>query len=381
MKITIVQGAFLPMPPLRGGAVEKVWQGIGQELAARGHQVTHISRRFPGLPDAEKVDGIQHLRVGGHEAPGSLALLKLLDLNYSLKVRRILPEADILVTNTFWLPILVRTRKHGALYVHVARYPRGQFKYYRHAARLQTVSPFLAEAIRERVPECSARIKMITNPLLDNIRLGKDEFDLVPRKPEFLFVGRVHPEKGIDNLLKAYTRYAEGNPSPWKLTVVGPWERHLGGGGDDYFAKVKAQVPDSLKDLVHWAGFTSEPSELRRRLIEAGVFLYPTVAAKGEASPVAPLEAMGCGCPVLVSNLDCFQGLIEEGKTGFVFNHEVSDPSETLAARMKELSLNQTLRDEVARRGWEHAGTLSLSRITDEYEADFKKVLLESSSS
>ena len=53
MKITIVQGAFLPVPPLLGGAVEKCWQALGQEFARRGHQVTHVSRAYGDLPARE----------------------------------------------------------------------------------------------------------------------------------------------------------------------------------------------------------------------------------------------------------------------------------------------------------------------------------------
>ena len=43
MKITIVLGAFFPVPPIMGGAVEKVWFALGQEFARRGHEVVQIS--------------------------------------------------------------------------------------------------------------------------------------------------------------------------------------------------------------------------------------------------------------------------------------------------------------------------------------------------
>ena len=43
MKITILQGAFLPVPPLRG-AIEKAWQALGEAFVRAGHEVTHISR-------------------------------------------------------------------------------------------------------------------------------------------------------------------------------------------------------------------------------------------------------------------------------------------------------------------------------------------------
>jgi hypothetical protein len=48
MRITIVQGAFLPVPPLLGGAVEKMWFGLAPEFVRHGHEVVYISRRFAG---------------------------------------------------------------------------------------------------------------------------------------------------------------------------------------------------------------------------------------------------------------------------------------------------------------------------------------------
>ena len=86
-------------------------------------------------------------RIKGYDVPKSLLMLKWLDLLYSTRIRRILPDADILITHTFWLPILVRSTKYGKLYVHVGRSPKGQMKLYRHAARLQTVSSPIAKRI------------------------------------------------------------------------------------------------------------------------------------------------------------------------------------------------------------------------------------------
>src|SRR5713101_7950881 len=108
MKITIVLGAFFPVPPIMGGAVEKVWFALGQEFARRSHEVVQISRAHPRLARREKIAGVTHIRVPGFAQPRSILWLKFLDLLYSLRVRRVLPEADILVTNTFWLPFLLR---------------------------------------------------------------------------------------------------------------------------------------------------------------------------------------------------------------------------------------------------------------------------------
>ena len=117
MKITIVVGAFLPVPPVMGGAIEKVWFTLAQEFARRGHQVVQVSKLYPGFAREEIVGGIRHLRVRGFDTPRFLWWLKLLDLIYSFRVRPVLPGADILVTNTFWLPILMRDASCGHVYL------------------------------------------------------------------------------------------------------------------------------------------------------------------------------------------------------------------------------------------------------------------------
>lgn len=40
-------GAFLPVPPVMGGAIEKSWLALAQEFVSRNHDVTIISRALP----------------------------------------------------------------------------------------------------------------------------------------------------------------------------------------------------------------------------------------------------------------------------------------------------------------------------------------------
>jgi len=123
MKITTVRGAFLPVPPVMGEGVEKVWYSLSGEIARSGHEVTHISRNYGDLPTLENHAGVSHRRVPSYDMPSSLVRLKLLDLLYSIRVLCPLLPADILVTNTFWAPILAQNiqRRVGCLYVHIAR--------------------------------------------------------------------------------------------------------------------------------------------------------------------------------------------------------------------------------------------------------------------
>ncbi|WP_407678210.1 hypothetical protein [Candidatus Seribacter sulfatis] len=70
MKITILQGAFFPVPAIQGGAIEKAWEVLGQAFVAAGHTVTHISKRHPELPDNEYIGAVHHLRVSGSSFEG-----------------------------------------------------------------------------------------------------------------------------------------------------------------------------------------------------------------------------------------------------------------------------------------------------------------------
>ena len=176
MRITIVQGPFLPVPPQRGGAIEKAWFALGREFARRGHTVTHISRRFERLPEHETRDGVCHLRVTGFDAPRTWRPLAdidvlwpwrlLLDFIYARRARRVLPDSDIVITNTFWLPTLLPGEgRFGRLFVHVGRFPHGQVSLYRHAARMQAPSGAIATALRQRLPGEASRVCVIPYPL------------------------------------------------------------------------------------------------------------------------------------------------------------------------------------------------------------------------
>lgn len=294
MKITIAQGAFFPVPPALGGAVEKIWFDLGKEFSSLGHTVYHLSRSYPGYPHEERIDGVNHVRVTGYPAPKSIVILKLLDLLYSIRLLRVLPQSDMLVTHTFWLPVLVRNKQFGKLYVHVARYPKGQLRLYRHADRLQTVSSAVAREMRRQAPKLDDRIHVVPYPIelpkatREDGVLQRGQSEIV----RILYAGRVHPEKGLDLFLASLT---ELSPAVGKLVlveIVGPWEVGQGGAGGGYFERLK-NASQKLGMEVEWVGPVFDRAKLSRYYQKADIFLYPSLAAKGESFGVAPLEEIG----------------------------------------------------------------------------------------
>lgn len=366
MKIAIVQGAFLPVPPLRGGAVEKIWFALGQEFARRGHEVTHYSRLCDGLPSDEVIGGVRHVRVPGADAPSHLVALKWQDLLFTRRVARRLARADVVVTNTFWAPLLFSTARHGPVWVHVQRYPQGQMWAYRRAARLQTVSAVIAEAIVTQTPSALPRVCVIHNPVPPLAALPVPPL----RDPNLvLFVGRLHPEKGLELLLAAAVLAREKAPA-LKFRVVGPWESKQGGGGAAFRQRLAAlAVP--LGGSIEFTGPVFDEMCLAAHFASAAVFVYPSLAARGEASPVAPLEALARGCPVVTSDLACFNDTVGHGIYAHRFNHAAPDAAAQLAAVLVRVTSDRAAWPAASAAAEKRAQQFSLARIADDYLAGF----------
>lgn len=335
LRITIIQGAFLPVPPLRGGAVEKRWFELGKQFSHQGHLVCHVSRRFPGLPPEELIDGVRHVRVKGYDTPTNGLHLKLLDLLYSLRALRVLPPSDILITNTFWLPIFAARHQPrvGRIVVDVARMPKGQMRFYHRVGCLRANSRAVAKEIAREAPHLVGLVRTIPNPL----PFLPPPLAASRREPMILYCGRLHPEKGIALLIEAFRLACYRGLSGWTLRLVGPADTAAGGGGLGWLEGLLARSQEAGLPL-EWLGPIYGEQELLQHYQLAALFAYPSLAERGETFGLAPLEAMACGAVPIVSDLACFRDFITHGVNGLVFNHRSADPAAALAKEILTLS-------------------------------------------
>lgn len=374
MNITIIQGAFLPVPPVAGGAVEKLWFDLGREFARRGLGVTHVSRLWPGLPSRAEVDGVAYRRIAGFDRPRSRPLAMLMDLVYSIRCLAAVRRSDVIVTNTFFLPLLMPLlARKGIVYVSVHRYPQGQMRWYRRVDRLQCVSTAVADAVREQAPAMGKRVKVVPNYVSTELTDAKIEATWASRRREVLFVGRVHPEKGVDLLIRAFASIPMAQRRDWTLRIVGPHDVAAGGGGAAFLAELKSMAI-ALDVPIEWSGPVYDHDALNDAYREASVFVYPSVAAKGEAFPLAPLEAMGQGCPVITSDLSCFDDFIVAGSNADCFALGSDDVPAQLGTVLQALMLDEGRRRSYATAGLRTVEDFTLSRVADTFVADFRSL-------
>ena len=367
MRITILQGPFLPVPPIYGGAVEKIWFSMGKEFCKLGHDVIHISKREQSHPLKEVIDGVTHLRIKGFKAPRNFALGKLFDLIYSLRASSILPPADFLFTNTFFMPILPTKQGKGKLIASVERMPRGQLRFYRKSVYFRANSTPVLKAIQREVPAAISRIFLVPNPLPSTLNLKKNWGN---KEKTILYVGRIHPEKGIDILAEAFELVTNKWRHDFKLRIIGPSLISQGGAGKNYQLSLSRRF--SRTNKIEWVGPIFNERLLAEEYQKASLFVYPSIAEKGETFGLAPLEAMSHACACITSDLDCFKDFLHHRVNGFIFNHR-HNPVENLADLLKEILLEMPTEDLDSIRN--NAVNVRISHSVEKVAYDFIEVL------
>ncbi len=349
MRINIAMGFFLPVPPVAGGAMEKAWHRLAREFAAAGHDVTLLSRRWPGFPVRERLDGVEMIRVGGCNHTRRLALNLLLDGLWGLRLLRQLPAADVTVCNNVSLPIHLPWLRPaaGRVVVVLGRMPKGQIRFYRRVARLVATSDAVAARVAHECPALAGRTRVFPNPI--DWELHARAATQTGEPVTIGYVGRLHPEKGLELLLRAAVQLVtETGLPPWRVVLRGPADVRRGGGGEAYVQSLQRAFAPRVGDRLGWEAPLFDEAALARHYGRLDIFCYPSLAAQGEGLSVAPLEAMAAGAVPVLSRLDCYRDVLREGVNGFSFDHTGPGASAALAAVLARLIRDRDLRRTTA---------------------------------
>ena len=157
--------------------------------------------------------------------------------------------------------------------------------------------------------------------------------------------GRVQlPKKGLDVLLGAWEVLCrQRGDAQLRLLIVGDGEQ-----ADDLAALIERSELDNVvfvRRLVH------DPAELNLHLAAGDVYAFPS---RHEGVPVAPIEAMACGLPVVATDAGGMRDILgaPDGGAGIVVSR---DDSAALAVALGRMLDDSALRHSLGRRARERA--------------------------
>ncbi len=314
-------------PAYAFGGVVRAVEGMATALAARGHEVTVLTtdalnqqRRCPGAAE-EILDGLRVLRCR-NRLPWLRGRFNLsTPAGMKGAAEAILPSIDILHLHEFRtaenllvsplardLKIPIALSPHGTLTLGTGRASvKRAWDRLLSPAVARRIDQVIALSAAERAEAKAAwrrfgagqaptRFDVIPN----GVRLGADinpELALAFRQryalggaPILLYLGRLQRRKGVDIVIAAFHKAADADA---RLCIVGPDEGML--------ARLRRQAAGDPR--IIFTGYLAGEMRLGA-LAAADIFALP---ATGEGQPIAALEALAAGLPLLLSpgcNLD-----------------------------------------------------------------------------
>lgn len=160
-----------------------------------------------------------------------------------------------------------------------------------------------------------------------------NEESALSNKPHpILYIGNLSKPKRVDTIIRAMPRVVNELPEA-RLTIVGDGEEH------QRLESLVSQL--ELESRVTFAGIS--PHELIPQWMKtAEIFVH---CSDNEGLPVAIMEALACGKPIVASPVGGIPDLVKDGETGFLLE---PDDVDGFAERMVTLLSNRQL---VARMG------------------------------
>jgi glycosyltransferase involved in cell wall biosynthesis len=195
----------------------------------------------------------------------------------------------------------------------------------------------VSEAMQRHCEEAGTAGKVTVQPMGVDLDSRFTPGDAGQVREGLLFVGRLVDIKGTEHLVRAMGLLVRRFPD-LPLTIVG--DGPLRGSLQDLAASL------GLSDNVRFAGAVPH-ADLPQYFRAARVFVMPSIQ---EGLGLVAVEAMGCGCAVVASDLPTVRDAVIDGETGLTAT--VGD-SEDIAQKISRLLLDENLCSRLARRGRE----------------------------
>lgn len=166
------------------------------------------------------------------------------------------------------------------------------------------------------------------------VNLDKFKPESLPKKPVFLFIGRLIKDKGVMEYLEACNR-VKGEYPDVRCLLVGPYD-----------SNPSALQPEELQPFIDRGviEYFGEQSDVRPYLKQCSTYVLPSYH---EGTPKTVLEAMAIGRSIITSDAPGCRETVTDGYNGYLVPIKDID---TLVGKMKSLIENQETNKIMAER-------------------------------
>lgn len=180
------------------------------------------------------------------------------------------------------------------------------------------------------------------------------------KKPYIVYLGRIHPQKGLKDLLIAFSVIAKNFP---KVTLI------LAGPDNNFWNKLHKLVRDlSIVERVKYLSYVS--TEDKYKLLSGCEFLL--LPSKYELQGIVLVEAMAQGKPVIATNVGGIPDFVKDGENGFIVEY---GDVKNLAKKIEKLLTDKNTYLRLSTNAKITAEKFRWEKIIDEYEEIYKEVL------
>ncbi|WP_088227490.1 CotS family spore coat protein [Desulfosporosinus sp. FKB] len=342
----------LPVPPVRGGAIQTYIEGISGTLGTH-HNLTILGTSDPLLPQEEDRNNIYYVRINGEQvfeiyAKEVIEFLK--DRNYDLihvfnrprlipLIRKVAPYSRLILSmhNDMFGPEKIKIQD--------ARIAIQE------SNKIITISNYIGKTISERYPEAASKVHTIYSGVYHDklIPWKQSEFSTLTRqklrseyeletKTVILFVGRLTAKKGIDLLLHAMNYLYPSDPNIALVIVGGTWysEDTL----TDYVAYVRTLAEKAPFPVITTGYVPAE--QIHQWFWAADIFVCPSQWQE----PLARVhyEAMSAGLPFVTTARGGNQEIVMQ-QNGLVVKcpEDLVEFAETLKILIEDAKLREKM--------------------------------------
>ena len=189
-----------------------------------------------------------------------------------------------------------------------------------------------------------------------NIRTLRTKYGIPRNDLIILYIGRLNPDKGIMDLIKAFN-ILKKNHKNLSLIFVG-FEDGI------KISEIKSNIEKKFKKNFYYFKYSSNPEHFMRL---SDILCIPSYR---EGFGQVIIEAAGCGTPSIVSNIYGLKDSIVNNKTGFFFKpKDIYD----LNKKLKKLILDKNLRDKMSNESEKRVKNYFSSKIIDSELKNFYK--------